>query len=231
MRRPRLSPWRPRSPRICFIRTKSWKRRVRSWPTAIRSSKRFRASLPTPESAAPWGATNRLVSRTRGWPERTAAYLEGAERSSSRRRKALATPTLTAADVDTVVTVSSTGIATPSLEARVAADGLSLRRRAGAGLRPWLRRRRLGPLHRLAPRAGAARHHRAAGRGRALHACLRLDELTKANIVATGFFGDGAAACILRAGDGGALIEMTGEHTWPDTLDIMGWGVDPEALA
>jgi alkylresorcinol/alkylpyrone synthase len=57
---------------------------------------------------------------------------------------------------------------------------------------------------------------------------LRLDELTKANIIATSLFGDGAAAIVLRAGDGGQTqIESTGEHLWPDTLDVMGWSVDP----
>ena len=60
---------------------------------------------------------------------------------------------------------------------------------------------------------------------------LRLDELTKANIVAISLFGDGAAAIILRAGDGGATqIESSGEHLWPDTLRIMGWNVDPEGF-
>jgi alkylresorcinol/alkylpyrone synthase len=60
---------------------------------------------------------------------------------------------------------------------------------------------------------------------------LRLDELTKANIVATSLFGDGAAAMILRAGDEGTTqIENSGEHLWPDTLDIMGWNVDPEGF-
>jgi alkylresorcinol/alkylpyrone synthase len=55
--------------------------------------------------------------------------------------------------------------------------------------------------------------------------------LTKANIVAASLFGDGAAAIILRAGDGGATqIEATGEKLWPDTLDIMGWSVDPEGF-
>src|SRR5580704_15503940 len=49
----------------------------------------------------------------RGWPERTAAFLEGAE-------AALANAGLAASDIDIVVTVCSTGIATPSLEARVA---------------------------------------------------------------------------------------------------------------
>src|SRR3984957_13993825 len=57
----------------------------------------------------------------RGWPERTAAFLEGAEALFvDAATKALANANLKAADVDTIVTVSSTGIATPSLEARVA---------------------------------------------------------------------------------------------------------------
>lgn len=60
---------------------------------------------------------------------------------------------------------------------------------------------------------------------------FRIDKLTKANIVATALFGDGAAACLLRTTDNGvAEVEMSGQHTWPDTLDIMGWSVDPEGL-
>ena len=56
---------------------------------------------------------------------------------------------------------------------------------------------------------------------------FRLDELTKANIVATALFGDGAAACILGTGGGIAAVEGAVEHTWEETLDIMGWNVDP----
>ena len=60
---------------------------------------------------------------------------------------------------------------------------------------------------------------------------LRLDELTKANIVAISLFADGAAAIVLRAGDGGATqIEHAGEHLWPDTLGVMGWNVDPQGF-
>jgi alkylresorcinol/alkylpyrone synthase len=60
---------------------------------------------------------------------------------------------------------------------------------------------------------------------------IRLDKLTKANIVATALFGDGAAAAVLRAGDGGlARIEGGGELLWPDTLGIMGWDVDDPGL-
>jgi len=36
---------------------------------------------------------------------------------------------------------------------------------------------------------------------------------------------------VLRAGAGGfAQVVSAAEHTWPDTLDIMGWRVDPEGL-
>jgi alkylresorcinol/alkylpyrone synthase len=60
---------------------------------------------------------------------------------------------------------------------------------------------------------------------------FRPDTLTKANIVATALFGDGAAACVLRSGEPGiAEVEMSGQHLWPDTLDIMGWSVDPQGL-
>src|SRR5271168_5304929 len=57
-----------------------------------------------------------------GWPERTKAYLDAArELFVDAATKALDSAGIRAADVDTIVTVSSTGIATPSLEARAAA--------------------------------------------------------------------------------------------------------------
>jgi len=60
---------------------------------------------------------------------------------------------------------------------------------------------------------------------------FRADQLTKASIVASALFGDGAAACVVRTGAGGiARIEGAGQHMWPDTLDIMGWNVDATGL-
>ena len=55
-----------------------------------------------------------------GWSERNEAYLKGAcalfvEAASN----ALADAVLSGADIDTVVTVSSTGLATPGIDARV----------------------------------------------------------------------------------------------------------------
>jgi alkylresorcinol/alkylpyrone synthase len=169
----------------------------------------------------------------RGWPERTEAFLEGAEALFiDVAGKALASADLDAAEVDTVVTVCSTGIATPSLDARVA-------RRMG--FRSDVSR---VPVFGLGCAGGTSGLSIASRLAQArpgtnvllvtIELCslaLRLDELTKANIIAVSLFGDGAAAIVLRAGDGGATrIEHTGEHLWPDTLDVMGWSVDPEGF-
>ena len=57
-----------------------------------------------------------------GWPERNEAYIDGAVALFIEvANKALAAAGIAADAVDAVVTVSSTGIATPSLEARAAA--------------------------------------------------------------------------------------------------------------
>ena len=55
--------------------------------------------------------------------------------------------------------------------------------------------------------------------------------MTKANIVATALFGEGAAAGVLRGGSGGiATTTRSAEFSWPDTLDIMGWAIDGEGF-
>ncbi len=168
-----------------------------------------------------------------GWSERNAAYLEGAcslfvDAASS----ALADAGLSGHEVDTVVTVSSTGLATPGIDSRVAeqlgfrddiervpvfglgcAGGVT-----GIGLGARLAQSRPGSCVLVV----------------AVELCsvaFRLDKLTKENIVATALFGDGAAACVLRTGKVGlATVEMSGQHTWPGTLDIMGWSVDDTGL-
>ena len=168
-----------------------------------------------------------------GWPERNLAYLDAAVRLFiDAASKALASAGLCAAQVDTVVTVSSTGIATPSLEARAAQQ---------IGFRADIERIPVFGLGCAGGVTGLAIASRLAQSRPgsvvlvvAVELCtlsFRLDELTKSNIVATALFGDGAAACVLRTGDSGiAAIEMSGQHTWPGTLDIMGWSVDPLGL-
>ncbi len=171
--------------------------------------------------------------KPRGWPERTEAFLEGAEALFIEvAGKALASAGLNAGDVDTVVTVCSTGIATPSLDARVAR---SLGFRSDVSRVPVFG---LGCAGGITGLSIASRLAEARPGSNVLlvtvelcSLALRHDELTKANIVAVSLFGDGAAAIVLRAGDGGATrIESAGEHLWPNTLDIMGWSVDPEGF-
>ena len=169
----------------------------------------------------------------KGWPERTAAFLDGADALFiDAAEKALATAQLKASDIDTVVTVCSTGIATPSLEARVAKR---LGFRADVARVPLFG---LGCAGGVSGLAVASRLAQARPGTNVLlvtielcSLALRLDELTKANIVAIALFGDGAAAAVLRAGAGGTTwIEDSGEHLWPDTLGIMGWNVDPQGF-
>jgi alkylresorcinol/alkylpyrone synthase len=168
-----------------------------------------------------------------GWKTRNAVYLEAAENLYvEAARKALDRAGVAAAEVDGLVTVSTTGIATPSLEARVAGR---------MGFRNDVERL---PVFGLGCAGGvtglaAAARVAAAAPGRTIlfvtvelcSTSIRLDKLSKANIVATALFGDGAAAAVLRSGDGGAVeVEGGGEIMWPDTLGIMGWDVEDPGL-
>ena len=56
------------------------------------------------------------------------------------------------------------------------------------------------------------------------------NDRSKSNIVATALFGDGAAAAVVSCTGEGPALTATGEHTWSDTLDVMGWGVEDEGL-
>jgi alkylresorcinol/alkylpyrone synthase len=169
----------------------------------------------------------------RGWPERTSAFLAGAETLFiDVAQDAIARADLAADDIDTVVTVCSTGIATPTLEARLAGR---MGFRADVSRVPVFG---LGCAGGVSGLAVAARLAESRPGTNVLLVVLELctlavrhDELTKANIVAASLFGDGAAALVLRAGDGGSTrIEASAEKLWPDTLGIMGWSVDPEGF-
>lgn len=174
------------------------------------------------------------LSGTIGWPERMKAYIAGASTLFiDAASRALDAAGCTAAEIDTIVTISSTGIATPSLEARVANR---------MGFRADVERVPVFGLGCAGGVSGLAIASRlaAARPGKtvllvAVEICtvaFRGDQPTKASIIASALFGDGAAACVVRAGgeNGLALIEGAGQHLWPDTLDIMGWAVDETGL-
>ena len=169
-----------------------------------------------------------------GWKERNRLYLDASDALfRDAAKSAIERAGLSPSDIDGVVAVSTTGIATPSLDAR---NG------PGIGLRADVRRVPIfgmgcaGGVNGLATAAQLA----AAEPGTrwlfvTIETCsiaIRLDSDDPAAIVATAIFGDGAAACVVQAGVAGlATIAGSGERMWPDTLNIMGWRVEDPGLA
>ncbi len=169
-----------------------------------------------------------------GWPERTHAFVEGASALFRQAAAdALASAKIEPGQIDTIVTVSSTGIATPSIEARVMHD---------MGFRDNVRRVPVFGLGCAGGVSGLSLAARLAGADPGSHVLIvvvelctlafRPDEMTKSNIVATALFGDGAGACVISTGgkNGYGEIEFAGEHTWPGTVDVMGWRMDPQGF-
>lgn len=168
-----------------------------------------------------------------GWSDRNALYLRSAEDLFvDAASRAIAQAGLEPDQIDGVVTVSTTGIATPSLDARVAGRiGFSnaIKRVPVFGL---------GCAGGVSGLATAARLAATEPGSRwlfvAVETCsisIRLDSDDPAAVVATALFGDGAAAAVV--GSGAALARITGsaEQLWPDTLRIMGWDVEDPGLA
>ena len=201
------------------------------YPDFARLSKTFdNSGIETRYSVCPpdWFLSERR------WPERNQTYLTGAVALYEQAaRKALDASGCGAADIDCLVTVSSTGIATPTIEARVLAE---------LGFRQDVKR---VPVFGLGCAGGvtglsiAARLARSEPGSRVLLVCLELctlsfraDRLSKADIIAAALFGDGAAAVCLSTNDaaGHPHILDYAEHSWPDTLNIMGWDADDLGL-
>ena len=168
-----------------------------------------------------------------GWAERNALYLAAAEQLfEDAATAAIEQAGLSPSDIDGVVTVSTTGIATPSLEARV---GPRL------GLRPDIRRVPVFGLGCAGGVSGLALAGRLATSDPGtnwlfvtVETCsisIRLDSDDPAAIVATALFGDGAAAAVVSCADRGlARFAGSAEKLWPDTLGIMGWRVEDPGL-
>ena len=61
---------------------------------------------------------------------------------------------------------------------------------------------------------------------------FRRDDPDKNNLISTSLFGDGAAAAVLVTDDEpGPMIVASGEETWRDQLDLMGWRTEQDGMA
>lgn len=171
-----------------------------------------------------------------GFTEANAAYLEVAVELGERAmRDALEAAHVRPDEVDAIVTVSSTGVAVPTIDARIA---------SALGLRPDVKRI---PLFGLGCVAGAAGMARVADylRGFPDHVAVLLsvelcsltlqrDDTSIPALIGVCLFGDGAAAVVAAGADRapaglplhpGPRLLATRSRLFTDTVDVMGWNV------
>lgn len=175
-----------------------------------------------------------------GFAERNRIYTEVAcHLGEEAIQRCLQMAGLMSTDVDHLIVVSTSGLATPSLDARLV-NRLRFHRHI-----------KRTPIWGLGCAGGAVGLSRAYEYARAFPDSLvvllavelcsltfRRNDHSKSNLVATSLFADGAAA-VLVAGDRVSLPEQakqtprvvdTMSTTWPDSLDVMGWDIEDDGL-
>lgn len=178
------------------------------------------------------------IMQEQGWLERSGVFAEVAPCLVEEvARKLIDGAEIAATDIDAVVVASTTGIAVPSLDA-----GLVNR----LGLRADVERL---PLFGLGCAGGVTGLARAAALARfrpganvlfiTVELCTingRIQDRRMANFVSAALFGDGAAGVLLRSLEFGEKmgkrprLGATGEHIWPESLDVMGWSIEKDGF-
>jgi alkylresorcinol/alkylpyrone synthase len=169
-----------------------------------------------------------------GFTEANAAWVDVAvELGEAAVREALDACGLAADQVDLLMSVTVTGVAAPSIDARLVPR---------LGLRPDVKRVPIFGLGCVAGAAGIARvHDHLVGHPDDVAVLLSVelcsltvqrDDMSTPNLVASGLFGDGAAAVVMvgerrarRLGLVGPRVMATRSRMYPDTERVMGWDV------
>lgn len=165
-----------------------------------------------------------------GFTEANDIYIDVAMTLGERAiRSALDAASLAPADVDVIFSTTVTGLAVPTVEARLATR---------LGLRPDVKRVPLFGLGCVAGAAGVARMHDYllafpdhVGVLLAVELCsltLQRDDYSVANLVAASLFGDGAAAVVgtgAHRAAAGPRVLATRSRIYPDSEGVMGWDI------
>ena len=164
--------------------------------------------------------------------ERNSLYLKTAlDLLEEVATKAVLQASLTMDDIDGLIIVSSSGIATPSLDALLM-ERMKLKR-------PMERLPifGLGCAGGVIGLARTAQLARGAPDKKYLYMVVELcglnflhEDRSKSGIIATALFADGASAAVISCNGDGPEIRAWGEHTWPDSLNVMGWDVTDHGL-
>lgn len=171
-------------------------------------------------------------ARPHSFGERNRRYLdEAVPLSLAAAREAMDVAGVTADDVDAVCFVSSTGLATPSLDAALVLE---------LGCAPTTRRDATFG-HGCAGGVGGLSRAAALARSRpgstvllvATELCsltFRFDDASTTNLVASSLFADGSAAVVVSTGGDGPAIVADSTTLWPDTVDVMGFDFTEHGL-